>query len=321
MARQTTRAQFIDYCKRRLGHPVIDINVDDDQVDDRVDDALKFYQDYHYDAVEKIYLKHQITQQDRDRKYILIPDRIIGVTGVLDFDGSSASVNMFDLRYQLRLHDLYDFTSVSYVPYTITMQHLRTLNLLFSGSPQMRFHRHKNRLMLDVNWDGNLNVGSYIIVECYGQINPDRIALSGTITLQGSTNTVTGVASSFDAESIKGDVITFVTANGTYNSTITGIGANTNMNVSTTWTVTENVTSAYIESNPDVWDDRVLKDLGTAFIKRQWGENLKKFGNIQMPGGVVLNGQQIYDEAVAEIEKMRETFLSYNTMPLDMIIG
>lgn len=321
MARQTTRAQFIDYCKRRLGHPVIDINVDDDQVDDRVDDALKFYQDYHYDAVEKIYLKHQITQQDRDRKYILIPDRIIGVTGVLDFDGSSASVNMFDLRYQLRLHDLYDFTSVSYVPYTITMQHLRTLNLLFSGSPQMRFHRHKNRLMLDVNWDGNLNVGSYIIVECYGQINPDRIALSGTITLQGSTNTVTGVASSFDAESIKGDVITFVTANGTHNSTITGIGANTNMNVSTTWTVTENVTSAYIESNPDVWDDRVLKDLGTAFIKRQWGENLKKFGNIQMPGGVVLNGQQIYDEAVAEIEKMRETFLSYNTMPLDMIIG
>jgi hypothetical protein len=93
------------------------------------------------------------------------------------------------------------------------------------------------------------------------------------------------------------------------------------MNVSTTWPINEPVTSAYIESNSDVWNDRVLKDLGTAFIKRQWGDNLKKFGGVQMPGGVTLNGQQIYDEAVAEIEKMREQFLSYNTLPLDMMIG
>lgn len=321
MAIPKTRAQFIDYCKRNLGHPVIEINVDDDQVNDRVDEALELWQDYHFDGTEKIYLKHQITQQDRDRRFILIPDRIIGVTGVLDFDGSSGSVNMFDLRYQLRLHDLYDFTSISYVPYTITMQHLRTLNLLFSGSPQMRFHRHKNRLMLDVNWDGNLAVGSYVIVECYGIINPDRIPLTGTITLTGGSNTVIGVGTSFDAEVVKDDILTFMTANGTYSTTVTGIHANNGMNVSSTWTTTETPTSSYIESNADVWNDRVLKELGTAYIKRQWGTNLKKFNGVQMPGGITLNGQQIYDEAVIEIEKMKQEFINYNTLPSDMMIG
>jgi len=321
MSKPTTRAQFIEYCKRKLGHPVIEINVDDDQVDDRVDEALQLWQDYHFDGTEKIYLKHQITQQDRDRRFILIPDRIIGVTGVLDFDGSAASVNMFDMRYQLRLHDLYDFTSVSYVPYTITMQHLRTLNLLFSGSPQMRFHRHKNRLMLDVNWDGNLSVGTYVIIECYGIINPDRINLSGTITLNGGSNTVNGVGSSFDSEVVKDDIVTFVTANGTYSTMVTGIHANTGMNVSTTWTTTETPTQSYIESNSDVWGDRVLKELGTAYIKKQWGSNLKKFSGVQMPGGITLNGQQIYDEAVEEIEKMKQEFIDYNTLPSDMMIG
>lgn len=321
MAIPTTRAQFIEYCKRNLGHPVIEINVDDDQVNDRVDEALELWQDYHFDGTEKIYLKHQITQQDRDRRFILIPDRIIGVTGVLDFDGSSGSVNMFDLRYQLRLHDLYDFTSISYVPYTITMQHLRTLNLLFSGSPQMRFHRHKNRLMLDVNWEGNLSVGSYVVIECYGIINPDRIPLTGTITLTGGANTVTGVGTSFDAEIVKDDILTFVTANGTYSTTVTGIHANNGMNVSSTWTTTETPTSSYIESNADVWNDRVLKELGTAYIKRQWGSNLKKFNGVQMPGGITLNGQQIYDEAVIEIEKMKQEFINYNTLPSDMMIG
>lgn len=322
MSQPTTRAQFVDYCKRRLGHPVIEINVDEDQVDDRVDDALLFWQDYHFDGAEKLYLKHKITQQDIDRRYVLIPDRIIGITGVLDFDASAASVNMFDLRYQLRLHDLYDFTSVSYVPYTITMQHLRTLNLLFSGTPQIRFQRHKNRLYLDVQWDqSSLRVGTYIIVECYGKISGDKINLSGTITLNGGTNTVSGISTSFDSESVKGDLLNFVTANGTYQTTIDSIDSNSSMSVTTTWATTENVTETYIDANPDVWNDRVLKDLGTAFIKRQWGSNLKKFSGVQMPGGITLNGQQIYDEAEAEIEKMRQEFIEYNTLPNEFMIG
>jgi hypothetical protein len=112
MATPRTRTEFKEYCLRRLGHPVIQINIDDDQLDDRVDDALAFYHDYHYDGMEQMYLKHQITQEDMDRRYIFCPDAVNFVTGILPFDQSNSSINMFDLRYQLRLHDLYDFTSV-----------------------------------------------------------------------------------------------------------------------------------------------------------------------------------------------------------------
>jgi hypothetical protein len=162
MAAPQTRKQFKDYCLRRLGWPVIDINVDDDQVEDRIDDALSFYYDYHFDGTEKMYMKHKITQADIDRRWIYCPDAVTFVTAVMPFDASSSSVNMFDLRYQLRLHDLYDFTSVSYVSYEITMQHIQTLNLLFSGTPQFRFNRHQNKLMLDIDWTRDLNLGEYV---------------------------------------------------------------------------------------------------------------------------------------------------------------
>ena len=145
MAKPQTRKQFKEYCLRRLGWPVIEINVDDDQVDDRIDDALSFFHDYHWDGVEKIFMKHMITAEDINRRWIYCPDAVTFVTGIVPFDQSGASINMFDLRYQLRLHDLYDFTSVSYVSYEITMQHLRTLNLLFSGTPQFRFNRLQNK--------------------------------------------------------------------------------------------------------------------------------------------------------------------------------
>ena len=128
MAAITTRTQFKTYCLRKLGFPVLDINVDSDQVEDRIDDALNFFYDYHYDGTEKLYMKHQITQTDIDRRWIYCPDAVIFVTGVLPFDDSNSSINMFDLRYQLRLHDLYDSTSVSYVSYEITMQHLQPLS-------------------------------------------------------------------------------------------------------------------------------------------------------------------------------------------------
>ena len=152
MSKPTTRATFKNYCLRKLGWPVIEINVDDDQVEDRIDEALSFFNDYHWDGVEKIYMKHKITDEDRERKWIYCPDAVTFVTGVLPFDDSNSSINMFDLRYQLRLHDLYDFTSVSYVSYEITMQHIRSLQMLFSGTPQFRFNRHHNKLFLDVDW-------------------------------------------------------------------------------------------------------------------------------------------------------------------------
>jgi len=321
MPEPVTRQQFGDYCKRRLGHPVIEVNVDDDQLNDRIDEALEFWQDYHYDGTEKIYLKHLMTAEDHARRYILIPEKIIGVTGVMDFNGASSSVNMFDLRYQLRLHDLYDFTSVSYVSYTITMQHLRTLGLLFSGTPQMRFHRHRNRLFLDTNWNQDLTPGTYILLECYGKISPDVINLSGTLSVTANTTQVIGTGTTFDQAVSKDEEIVIVTANGSIATRVTSVDSSVLMNVSATFSTTETLATAYIPGNSDVWSDRVLKDLATAMIKRQWGTNLKKFGGIQMPGGVTLNGQIIYDEAEAEIKTMRAEFLTWNTLQSDFLMG
>jgi len=320
MSTPSTRAQFIAYCKRRLGHPVIEINVDDDQVEDRVEEALEFWQDYHFDGSEKLYLKHQLTQEDFNRKYIHIPDKIFGVTGVLPFQGASSSVNMFDLRYQLRLHDLYDFTSVSYVSYEITMQHLRTIEMLFSGAPQFRFHRHRNRLHLDINWNLDLKVGDWIVIECYGKISPDRVNLTGTYNITTSSNVITSSVTSLDAEVITGDEAYITTANGDVAFTIGGITP-TSMNTNYTFSTTETGLTAYMLGNVDVWNDRVLKDLGTALIKLQWGSNMKKFSGVQMPGGVTLNGQVIYDEAVEEIKAMKQEFLSWNTLQSDWFVG
>jgi len=321
MSNPITRHQFIDYCKRRLGHPVIEINVDDDQCDDRVDDALEFWYDYHYDGTEKLYLKHLMTEEDHARHYILIPEKIIGVTGVMDYNGASSSVNMFDLRYQLRLHDLYDFTSVSYVSYEITMQHLRTMSLLFSGTPQMRFHRHKNRLFLDTDWNQDVAPGTYIILECYGKINPDVINFEGTMNVTANTTQVVGTGTTFDRVVSKGEEIVIVTANGSITTRVTSVDSNARMNVSTTFSTTETAATAYIPGNADVWGDRVLKDLATVLIKRQWGNNMKKFSGIQMPGGITLNGQIIYDEAERELKEMKADFLTQNTLQSDFLVG
>ena len=208
MAKPVTRQQFKTYCLRRLGFPVININVDDDQVDDRIDDALQFFQDYHFDGTEKIYMKHMITAEDINRRWIYCPDAVTFVTGVLPFDDSNSSINMFDLRYQLRLHDLYDFTSVSYVSYEITMQHIRTLQLLFSGTPQFRFNRKLNKIFLDIDWNSDVRVGDYVIVECYRKLVPDTVTLTGTVSATTTANTVVGTNTIFDQELLENDIIT-----------------------------------------------------------------------------------------------------------------
>jgi hypothetical protein len=208
MAAPVTRTEFKDYCLRRLGFPVIQINVDDDQVDDRIDDALQFFHDYHFDGVEKIYMKHRITQDDIDRKFIYCPDPVIFVTKIFPFDDSNSSINMFDLRYQLRLHDLYDFTSVSYVSYEITMQHITTLNMLFSGYPQHRFNRHQNKIFLDIDWSRDATLGEYVVIECYRKLVPDTIMLTGTVTATNTSNLITGTGTTFDQQIIEGDIIT-----------------------------------------------------------------------------------------------------------------
>ena len=157
----TTRAAFKDYCLRRLGFPVIEINVDDDQVEDRIDDALQYWQDYHFDGLQKVYYIKKLDQTDIDNKYLDLSSaldssnnslQIAGVTRIFPIQDSLATINMFDLRYQLRLNELYDFTSASYINYTMTLQHLRMLEQLFTGEVPIRFQRHMQRLYIDWNW-------------------------------------------------------------------------------------------------------------------------------------------------------------------------
>ena len=316
MATPTTRAEFRDYCLRQLGHPVIQINLDEDQMDDRIDQALQFFNDYHYDGSERIFMKHQITQADIDRGWIYTPEAITFVIGVLPFDQASSSINMFDLRYQLRLHDLYDFTSVSYVSYEITMQHLQTLNLLFSGTPQFRFNRHGNKLRLDIDWTRDVRVGEYVIMECYRTMSPDSLTLAGTGTISASSNTVIGVNTIFDQQVIPDDEVVF----GTETKRITKVNSPTEIVVDSPFTTSGSVTMTKTGIS-DVWNDRWLKRYGTALFKLQWGNNLSKFAGIQLPGGITLDGVRIMSDAQAEIDKLEEDLVSTNVLPGDMFIG
>jgi len=317
MSKPSTRSQFKDYCLRRLGWPVIEINVDDDQVEDRIDDALQFFHDYHFDGCQKIFMKHKITQQDIDRGWIYCPDAVLFVTQVMPFDNSSSSVNMFDLRYQLRLHDLYDFTSVSYVSYEITMQHITTLNMLFSGYPQFRFNRHLNKLYLDIDWSRDVLLGEYIVLECYRKLDPDTFQATGTANVSNSSVVVTGTNTVFSRDVIIGEEVTF----GTETKRVVSIASDTSLNVDSVFASSANDVSITQSGISDVWNDRFLKQYATAKIKYQWGSNLSKFAGIQMPGGVTLDGPRIMQEALEEINKIEEEMQSYNVLPNEIFIG
>jgi len=196
MATPNTKAALKEHCLRSLGKPVIDINVDDDQVDDRINDALQYFAQYHYDGVERMYLKHKITQAEIDRAatntsvtatdtvdnsitaswlegngFIPVPDSVLSVVKVFDFTDKNTT-NMFDVRYQLRLNDLYDFSSESIIHYEMTMQHLDFLDHILVGEKPIRFNQHQNRLYIDMDWSQDVNVGDFIIIECYRKLDP-----------------------------------------------------------------------------------------------------------------------------------------------------
>ena len=196
MAIPTTKAQLLSYAKRQLGEPVVEINVDDDQADDIIDDALQFFTEYHYDGTIRTYLKHQITQSEIDNQktnsnvtsstsggsdngattwlegnnYIELPEAVMSVVRVLDI--SSSTNNMFDLRYQLRLNDLYDLTSTSILHYEMVQQHLGMLDDMLVGSAFMRHSKHGNRLYIDMDWSANINAGEFIVIECIRKQDP-----------------------------------------------------------------------------------------------------------------------------------------------------
>ena len=169
----TTRLGLIEYCLRALGEPVVEINIDEQQVEDRVDEAIEYFRQYHFDGIEKVYLKHNITQQNIDDKFILVPDLIYGITKVYPVaSGTSTSKSIFDLQYQLRLNDLYDLTSTSVMYYTQVMSHLALLDMTLNGHPLYRFNRLNNKLYIDTVWSEKMQVGNYLLVECYRAMDP-----------------------------------------------------------------------------------------------------------------------------------------------------
>ena len=270
MAIPSTKATLKSYCLRALGHGVIDINVSDDQVDDRLDEALQYFAEYHYDGVERMLLKHQITSADITRGtsdasttetdvvdssvtatwtegkgYIPIPEAVLSIVKVFPFSDTTTS-NMFDLRYQLRLNDLYDFSSTSIMHYQMTLQHLDFLEHILVGEIPIRFSQHQQRLYLDMDWNNDVTADEYIVIECYRKLDP------------------------------------------------------------TTYT--------------DVYNDMYLKRYATSLIKKQWGANLSKFNGVAMLGGVTMNGEQIYTQAIEEITRLEEQIqLAFELPPMHMI--
>jgi hypothetical protein len=247
MATVTSREELKDYCLRRLGSPVIEINVDDDQVEDRIDDAFQFYREYHYDAVEMVYLKHQFTAEDITNQYISVPDVVVGVSRILPFSNKSDGTNIFSIRYQILLNDLYSLMSTNIIYYYQVKQELELINQVLVGTKPIRFNRHMNRLYMDMDWTADAVPGDYIVVECYRILDPD-----------------------------------------TYR---------------------------------DVYNDMFLKRYCTALIKRQWGENLKKFNGVQLPGGVTINADQIYQDALTEIIQIESEMQSRFELPVDFMTG
>lgn len=173
MATPTTKAEFKEYCLRKLGKPVIEINVDDDQVDDRVDEAIRYWYDYHFDGSEKVYYKHAITETDVANKYITLPENIIGAVSIFSMgDPSIRSDDLFNIRYQIALNDLYTLTNVSLVPYYMVMEHLALMNELLVGKQPIRYARHKDRLYVDMDWN-TVAVGEFLLVEAYEVVDPE----------------------------------------------------------------------------------------------------------------------------------------------------
>ena len=278
MAQPSTRGELIDYCKRQLGAPVLEINVADEQIEDIIDDAVQFFQERHFDGVYQSYRKYAITQEDIDRgqamttgvglttttaeatiagtattfsyeensNYLQVPPEVIGVTKIFHFDGSNTITNnMFSVKYQLFLNDIYYWGTTELLSYAMVKTYLEDINFLLTTEKQIRFNKRQDRLYLDIDW-GSVSVGDYLVIDCFTLLDP----------------------------------------------------------------------STYTR----VWNDSFLKPYATALIKRQWGQNMSKFQGVKLPGGIELNGREMYEDAEKELTRIREIMSNtYELPPLDMI--
>jgi len=198
------------------------------------------------------------------------------------------------------------------------MQHIRTLNLLFSGTPQFRFNRKQNKVFLDIDWERDATVGEYVIIECYRALRPDTITLTGTLTGTTSNTTMTGTSTVFDQEILEND---FITLSDGQEVQVRKINSPTSITLANA--LTANVTAVTMTKAgvSDVWNDKFLKRYGTALIKYQWGSNLSKFAGIQMPGGVTLDGPRIMQEAKEEMDKLEEDMYNMSSLPSEIFTG
>ena len=280
MAQPASRVDLINYCKRQLGAPVLEINVADEQIDDLVDDALQLFHERDYDGTIQTFLKYKITQADIDRgrarggdnpvgivttsatssidgqtvtfsyeensNYIQVPPQVLGITKIFRFDGSNTVTNnMFSVKYQMFLNDIYYFGSTEILTYAMTKRYLEDMDFALNTEKQIRFNMRQDRLYLDIDW-GSVKVDDFLVIDCYRLIDPNDFTR--------------------------------------------------------------------------VYNDPFLKRYLTALIKRQWGQNLIKFQGVKLPGGIELNGRQIYDDAEKELDKIREVMSNtYELPPLDMI--
>ena len=279
MAQPTSREGLIDYAKRQLGFPVLEINVADEQFQDLLDDAIQIYQERHYDGIARMYLKYKITQDDIDRgqarggdstlgittttttstvglsttfdleennNYIQMPPSVIGVNNIFKVRSDTVYDGLFNIRYQLFLNDLYAFGSIDLLQYSMVQTKLEDITFLLNPNVRYRFNIRQDRLYIDVDWAAAVNVDDYFVIDCFRILDPDDFTR--------------------------------------------------------------------------VYNDPFLKRYFTALCKKQWGQNLIKFQGVQLPGGIQLNGRQIYDDGVKELDEIRAKMSSdYEMPPLDMI--
>ena len=253
MAQPSSRQTLKDYCLRRLGHPVIKINVDDGQVEDRLDDALQFFSEYHFDGVERMYFPYPVTAQDITNKYIntdSISPSIITITRVFPFSETGMSAtNFFSARYQMHLQDYFGLRNGSFnlSYYSIAQQYISLVQQYLEPEKAFTFSRVTNKLRLDTNWSETMLAGNFLMIEAYVVLNP---------------NTYT-----------------------------------------------------------EIYNDRLLKEYLTNLIKRQWGQNLIKFANVDLPGGIHFDAQKIHDDAQIQIDKIEEQVQQKYELPPDFMVG
>ena len=172
MATPSSRATMKEYCLRRLGKPVIEINIDDDQMDDRIDEALMYYGDYHFDGTLKTFLKHQVTETDKTNEYITVGNDYIGIINIFDIGDATSTNNLFNVRYQIALNDLYDLSRYDHVPFYMNFQNISMIEEILVGKQPLRFNRHVNRIYVDMDWE-KINAGDYLVFEVYTKVDPD----------------------------------------------------------------------------------------------------------------------------------------------------